>query len=240
MTVDYDPAEVARLEAEARRDHERMTPGPWVAEGDELYSDTRQGGTIQLAGFTQDADEGCQLAIARTRNNLQSIADQLGAGRREVERVTKRWRDEEQAINRKDIQLDEARADRDRLRCQLETAQQEARRCIFDGHEGRIAELVQRRDARESDLSGAQHRIAELERENDMLASTANTFAEMDAALRAIWQVYRAAEACELSDQENERGEYVSHETAELNLSRAVDAARAALTPKILAALKAA
>ncbi len=79
MTVSHDPMLCARLIAEAHDDDASMLPATWVAEDDELYSDSQRMGTVQVAGFTQDADEECQRGIARTRNNLRDLADQLEA-----------------------------------------------------------------------------------------------------------------------------------------------------------------
>lgn len=109
-----------------------------------------------------------------------------------------------------------------------------------------------------TELTAAQQRIAELEielaeeyNEHERLRSIQlHTAARLvrtsqarrdhaESTIRTIWPVYRAAVDCETSDRENENGEYISHERAELNLSRALDVARAALTPDVLAALKA-
>lgn len=87
MSPTYDSGLIDRLVREAREDDERMEVKPWIVEDDELYSDSIKHGTIQLAGFTQYTGEECQQGIARTRNNLSAMADQLEAARREIDRL---------------------------------------------------------------------------------------------------------------------------------------------------------
>jgi hypothetical protein len=82
MTADYNPTEAQRLIANALEDDKRMTPVPWSAEADCLYSE--HDGTIKLATFTGGALVDDDAAVARSRNNLKALADQLEAARREV------------------------------------------------------------------------------------------------------------------------------------------------------------
>ncbi len=79
-----DPALCARLVAEAREDDGRMTPALWVAEADSLYHDSKDDGPILLAEFSGEATVGEDTAIARQRNNLRDMADQLEAALAEV------------------------------------------------------------------------------------------------------------------------------------------------------------
>lgn len=104
MTTQHNPAEIARLIAEAREDDARMTRGPWsVPSGTRLLgavNATIDGMDRQVASaagqalqFDDTADVGRQLginaeAIARTRNNLRAMADQLEAAGREIDRLT--------------------------------------------------------------------------------------------------------------------------------------------------------
>jgi hypothetical protein len=74
-----DPALCARLVSEAREDDRRMTPAPWIAEADVLYHHSEEDGTIELAKFSGEATVDEDSAIARTRNNLRDLADQLEA-----------------------------------------------------------------------------------------------------------------------------------------------------------------
>lgn len=104
MTAKYDPAEVERLVREAREDDARMTRAPWTTP-----TGTRFLGAVsaiiggverqvaasagQAPQFDDVPDVGRALAdnasaIARTRNNLRAVADQLEAARAEVEALT--------------------------------------------------------------------------------------------------------------------------------------------------------
>lgn len=85
-----DPALCARLVGEAREDDELMTDAPWhgdsnvgVLFGDGLHAD----GAIELAHMDGEAKEFDPVAIARTRNNLRDLADQLEAALAEVARM---------------------------------------------------------------------------------------------------------------------------------------------------------
>lgn len=68
MTVTYDPTTAARLIAEAREDDDRMEPAPWdcLPLIVKLYADDQPLGSNAFG-------------IARTRNNLRALADQLEA-----------------------------------------------------------------------------------------------------------------------------------------------------------------
>jgi hypothetical protein len=86
----YNPAEVERLIAEAREDDARMTNGPW--HGDSvagiLFGDgNHEDGSIELAHMDGEAKEFDPVAIARTRNNLAAMVDQLEFARIEIDRL---------------------------------------------------------------------------------------------------------------------------------------------------------
>lgn len=110
MTAIYNPAEVERLVAEAREDDARMTQGPWTEpDGNRLRGavnalvggvhrqvaqasaeapsaeDDLDCGPLDIAGPRLLANAS---GIARTRNNLRAMADQLEAARAEVDRLT--------------------------------------------------------------------------------------------------------------------------------------------------------
>jgi hypothetical protein len=85
----YDPEVVARLVAEAREDDQRMADAPWGVEDGRLYSrgplSANDLGPIELATLNDGlaGDDG----IARSRNNLRALADQLMAASAEAERL---------------------------------------------------------------------------------------------------------------------------------------------------------
>lgn len=90
MTATYNPTEIERLIAEAREDDARMTDAPWYGDsvagvlfGDGNHAD----GSIELAHMDGEAKEFDPDAIARTRNNLRSVADQLEAAKAEIDRL---------------------------------------------------------------------------------------------------------------------------------------------------------
>lgn len=80
MTATYDPAIAARLIAEAREDDGRMTVAPWQAI-DEFIYDARRA-IVETLCSDDDAS-----GIARIRNNLRAMADQLEAAGRETDRL---------------------------------------------------------------------------------------------------------------------------------------------------------
>lgn len=78
MTTDYNPTEAQRLISEAREDDARLIDAPWTAHrhhsrGPDDWVLTKSDETYELL----QKDEA--LAIARTRNNLRDLADQLEA-----------------------------------------------------------------------------------------------------------------------------------------------------------------
>jgi hypothetical protein len=73
-----DPALCARLVSEVRTDDESMTPAPWHAVGFDLLD-------ADYKDIEPRPSEA--IAIARTRNNLRDLADQLEAALAEVERM---------------------------------------------------------------------------------------------------------------------------------------------------------
>jgi chromosome segregation ATPase len=238
--TDYNPTEAQRLIAEAREDDERIGD-EWLASehgpGNENWfvSANEHGRMTHLHRLTAEG-------IARTRNHLPALADQLEAAGREVERLDTaaaisdagaRWH----AADNKRLTME-----RDSLRQQLEAAQAELadrnREHIVDRdtavrHARADAELARQ----ERDL--AQQRIAELEAEREWTGATTKALMEsqerlaievraLTAALRAILPVYRAAEAW---------SEAFTGTAAFDALESAVDTARAAITPEIAAVL---
>lgn len=86
MTATYNRAENERLEREAREDDKRMTPGEWEVRDLGLFS-ANPGSSrhYETASVTSLPDYGRNLpAIARTRNNLRAMADQLEAARTRI------------------------------------------------------------------------------------------------------------------------------------------------------------
>lgn len=101
---------------------------------------------------------------------------------------------------------------------------------MFRATEADLAHNRRRADAAESDLAAAQRRISELmEALDDAIQHDDDA-----AALRAIWPVYRVLVAF------RSRAPGRHAESTFSDVWNAADAARAALTPEILAALKAA
>jgi NTP pyrophosphatase (non-canonical NTP hydrolase) len=88
--TDLDLDVAARLIAEAREDDRRMTPSPWVVNGDYLYHHSEDDGTVELASFSGDACVDDDAAVARTRNNLAPLADQLDAALLRLQIATRR------------------------------------------------------------------------------------------------------------------------------------------------------
>ena len=86
MPKQIDPALCDRIIAEAREDDERMSPAPWRTAKDGWVVWTSAMNSPDLAWFTPNtvADS---LGIARTRNNLRVIADQLEAATAEAGRL---------------------------------------------------------------------------------------------------------------------------------------------------------
>lgn len=93
----YNPDEVDRLVREAREDDERMDIAPWGVDVDVVHS----GSGVSL---TERLGEAEAYAIARTRNNLSAMADQLEAART---RIAEQDRDLAEA--RRDVMLQAAR-----------------------------------------------------------------------------------------------------------------------------------
>lgn len=99
----YNPAEVERLIAEAREDDARMTRAPWVSRHDDVKAAPpgyRLGSAqIRCDDSADQVPGGCLVpffvlhhttadAIARTRNNLRAMAEQLESARAEVDHLT--------------------------------------------------------------------------------------------------------------------------------------------------------
>lgn len=243
IVSDGDPAEAAR-------------PMPEIARGLRLILDHLDDGGHEWLGITDIGDvqaarewiksggptaladhlEAAEMELADIRSQRDAELAEVGSGRFDAEVLAESRR----------IEASSLRTERDSLRQQLEAAQRS------DGILSASLESTM------TELTAAQQRIAELEielaeeyNEHERLRSIQlHTAARLvrtsqarrdhaESTIRTIWPVYRAAVDCETSDRENENGEYISHERAGLNLSRALDVARAALTPDVLAALKA-
>lgn len=90
MTATYNPTESERLIVEAREDDARMTEAPWEATGPDDSADDLDCMVDSPDHLVADASESRDpeadaAGIARTRNNLAAMADQLEAARAEVE-----------------------------------------------------------------------------------------------------------------------------------------------------------
>jgi hypothetical protein len=229
---DYNPTEAQRLIAEARDDDARMVRAPW--SGDEMIP---------------TSDKDC-AAIARTRNNLPTLADQLEAAGREVERLKARPLTE--TLDGMRLKAADATAERDSLRVDLRDANDTlalVRKVSIE--RGQEADsLRQQLEAccteHEIDHAGVVHCL----RQAQQLAS------ERAAALRAIYPVYRAtaewqsardnridgsildARISDGGDDSAAIRRVVGLVAAEESISGALDTARAAITPEILAALE--
>jgi hypothetical protein len=89
VTAALDPARARQLIAEAREDDAAMTPAPWElgTAGDcDLVSFVGDD-AIGVAGVCCANHRANGNGIARTRNNLAALADQLEAALAEVERL---------------------------------------------------------------------------------------------------------------------------------------------------------
>lgn len=93
MGAQYNPDEIGRLITEAREDDARMMPRPWTdwpGIGDmtsmpRVKAPSPGGGTQPICiANAWGAPRAIAEAIARTRNNLRPIADQLEAARSRV------------------------------------------------------------------------------------------------------------------------------------------------------------
>jgi hypothetical protein len=115
-----DPALCARLVSEAREDDAKMTPGPWTHDdvAGEVHGDgAHEQGPVLIARVGDESLCWDCGAIARTRNNLRALADQLEAALAEIEEL--RCLDMCAFV---DGELDQARADKFRAhlaRCEL-------------------------------------------------------------------------------------------------------------------------
>lgn len=133
----YDAKKAAELVAMAMEDDERMTPGPWDAERGSTVARISCARMAPLATFGVEQDEpddddraNCD-AIARTRNNLRALAEQLAAAMERIDYLEDYRRENSglitkinDAVNRAGIHcavyyweaIDMIAADRDRLR----------------------------------------------------------------------------------------------------------------------------
>ncbi len=81
MTAAYNPAEVERLIAEAREDDHQMTPVPWTGGADAVFL---ADDTALLETQVRERRLEDSRGVARTRNNLAVMADQLEAADAEI------------------------------------------------------------------------------------------------------------------------------------------------------------
>lgn len=95
--VKYDAELCERLEREAKADDERLPAGPFSSSSKPsntgavvVYDDegTPVALTNMVWGRQPSLDLDAAAAIARTRNNLRAITDQLAAARAEIARLT--------------------------------------------------------------------------------------------------------------------------------------------------------
>lgn len=145
MTATYNPAEVERLVREAREDDARMTSmgqdGDWIADRDAVVVKRRPRAEIHCNPTNA-------LAIARTRNNLRAMADQLEAAREMADRVP----DLQAAIG---YEIEK----RDRFERERNTARTEA-----DQLRARVAELERSEERLRGAVKGAGAAMEALER----------------------------------------------------------------------------
>lgn len=131
MTAQHNPDECARLIAEARKDDERMSDAPWSfykhgSMGPDTY--VIEGSTIQVPY----ADAPDARGIARTRNNLRAMADQLEAAQAEIQRLN------DHVLIEVAEERDEARSEAEQLRTlvqalRFDTEQRDKLRASLDG-----------------------------------------------------------------------------------------------------------
>jgi hypothetical protein len=126
--IKYDPEMCARLIAEAREDDAEMTKGPWEANTDDIYVEVwgehakviadcnvRRSGIADPKVGVVDA-----IGIARTRNNLRTMADQLEAVTSRLDKLDKALSHPLLDIVHDAWKLPDVIAERDSLRAQLE------------------------------------------------------------------------------------------------------------------------
>lgn len=215
MTAQYDAAESARLVAEAREDDARMTPVPWDCV------------PLIVRHFVDVRPTGADaFGVARTRNNLSSIADQLEAAVAEAEH-SEGWR-MQCAANERGMQR--LTAERDSLRRQLREANDRAALGAVEV------------DKREAECRASRQRIAELEAARDRGYALAVRADQLEAILRAIYPVYRAVDSWAKESELVKAGvpgaDVDRCFALEEQADSAVSTARTALTPDIVAALE--
>jgi hypothetical protein len=96
------------LIAKARQDDARMPDTPWHGDSVSgiLFGDgNHDDGSIELAHMDGEAKEFDPVAIARTRNNLPAIADQLEAAGDEIPALDRKKKEAERAVAWADAQL---------------------------------------------------------------------------------------------------------------------------------------
>lgn len=129
----YDPAEVERLIAEAREDDQRMVPAPWTWFDDVvLWNEEADHCVLSHGGPLWPVSEEHKVGIARTRNNLTSMADQLEAAKVVIENLTGMERAarairlaESQGVLRQEQELEVAQAEIRKLRDERDAARAE-------------------------------------------------------------------------------------------------------------------
>lgn len=91
VTAAIDPPRARQLIAEAREDDAAMTPcrpRRWIGGSDAVYIDNPagRGDVVVMEAEGPNRENDCR-GIARTRNNLAALADQLEAALAEIERL---------------------------------------------------------------------------------------------------------------------------------------------------------
>lgn len=92
MTAKYDPAEAARLAAEASEDDERLQSrgdGSWYASHEGRVYALADGVSLTVCSVRGGEPRPQAAALARTRNNLCAISDQLHAAMAEIDRLSR-------------------------------------------------------------------------------------------------------------------------------------------------------
>ncbi|HEU4727717.1 MAG TPA: hypothetical protein VFT22_07505 [Kofleriaceae bacterium] len=207
-TTIYDPDLTARPIAEAKEDDARMTRAPWVGGADAVF----EGGDPLLETVRQERHEADSSGVARTRNNLRALADQLEAARRHIEyleNVARAFVEQRKSLDAARVDasrvpgltasLDEARWERDvalkrepaagqalaeisRLRAELETAN--AARALAEARSNNLDSSHAARDATKLRIS-ARLGLPATATQSEIAERVDEVVGERDAAWRS-------------------------------------------------------
>ncbi len=125
----FDAALCTRLIAEARKDDARMTPGQWIGGADCVVVYKNEHECVAEAVIAEmgedERHEDNAAGIARARNNLGSVADQLEAGLAEVSALNRHVEDIGKAQDRAEANEKATYEENVDLRGQLEAIKKE-------------------------------------------------------------------------------------------------------------------